>query len=269
MPMDISDFQLGKVITAIFKGPPGSGKTVAAASFPKPYFISTDGKIASIKQFYPKGNKYGPISYDITTNYWDTHQLIEPLQKSCPHETIIVDGLTKLSLFAIQHSIDYREEERGAGMTPQKKKEKEDMVKGLKRGELLLPEIEDYKAETQGLYQIIFKLKDLSARFGVHTILTAHVLDIEYESLTGKVKKIQSLLTGGKKVAAMIPGEYDEIYHFGMDKAVDGGVLGYFVKTRDDGDNFARTALPIPAKIEITNRTDFYDRLQLAIKNSI
>jgi len=250
--MKIKDLEFGGTIRALFKGPPGTGKTVAAGSFPHPYFLSVDGKVGSLKLFYP----HGDIEYDIFNDFWSVFQKLEELQRNCPYKTVVVDGLTKLSLMAMMHSMKYRPEERG------KDGDKNKDVKGHKRGELLLPEIEDYGAESMGLYQLIFKLEDLHARLNVNTILIAHVLEIEYEDLQHRKRKVQTLLTGGKKIAAGIPGEFDEIFHFELGRGLTADQsTGYHVLTHGDGDNFARTALPLPHEIDITDRTDFYDIL--------
>lgn len=247
--MHIRDYHQSDALFCLFKGEPSVGKTRALASFPKLYLISTDGSIGVIKRYFSDSD----IEFDVYTSFWDVYLKLEELQEKCPYRTVAIDSLTNLALFAIEHSIQFRQEDR-----TRNPKTKGDPL-GHRRGDFLLPEVEDYGSELRGLYQTTLKLKDIWNKHHVNVILTAHVLSVT-DAMTKKESR--TLLTAGKKIAGMIPVEFSEIYHFGVEGPllIGEGTRRYIVSTQHDGNDFARTSLPLPERFDITDR-NFYEVL--------
>lgn len=231
----------------LFKGEPGTGKTIAAGSYPNPYFISTDGKVGSLKLYYPTKDD---IEFNLFNTFWDVFEELERLQDSCFYKTVVLDSLTRTARLAMQHSIQFRPDDVQVGKGAKNKDEANLQLLGRRRGQLLLPEIADYGAESQGLWQVLYKLHAIHQRWGCNVILIAHV--IPSEGLKGESRAI---MTGGKKIATEIPGEFDEIYHFeARGGLVDTEGTHYLAHTQHAGKDFARTALPLDATMDFTNK---------------
>lgn len=197
--------------------------------------------------YYPERDD---IEFNIFNSFWDVFTELERLQENCPYKTIVLDSLTRTARLAMQHSLQFRPDDVQIG----KFKDGGERLSGRRRGQLLLPEMADYGAESQGLWQILYKLHAIKERWNCNIILIAHV--IPSDGLKGESR---SIMTGGKKIAAEISGEFDEIYHFSVYGGLtDNESCRYMVHTRHEGNDFARTALPLDATIDFTNK-NFYD----------
>src|SRR5690606_10464663 len=106
------DIDLGARIMALLIGPNGDGKSVAAASFPRPIkFFDFDGRMKSIKLFYPNddiqyvtvGAKAVPSKGIIS--FMRFCQEFEDLQDRCPHATVVLDSFTTLSNTTINYQL--------------------------------------------------------------------------------------------------------------------------------------------------------------------
>jgi hypothetical protein len=220
----------------LFKSEPGSGKSIAAASFPEPvYFFDLEGRMRSISNYY-RGMKKD-ISFD-TYRKEDLIKLVDKLEAiyaKCNYASVIIDPLTYLADMALMDMIRQK-----SGKTT-----KDGDAKGKKVGRFDVPVLEDYGGEAAILTQIILALAALPC----HIVLTAHVVN-DPTSKTAKRK----LLTGGSKVAAKIPGLFDEKYHFFTEPSfTPQEPPKYKVLTSASGEDFAGTALILPVEIDITN----------------
>ena len=213
------------------------GKSIAAASFPKPFIFDNDRRIKSVVNYWrPRGKE---VDYMHATNYIQVQQKLESFLSHCPYETIVYDGFTTggdMILRTMQTT-------RDAGQ------------KKILRGGIELLQIEDYGGESQGLKWIIETLKDISWRQNVHVICTAHVLETSSTNLKTQQTTIsRSLMTAGKKIAAALPVHFDEAYHFDVQEAFDPSEPPkYTIITRHVGQDWAKTALPLPMRIDFTN----------------
>ena len=63
---------------------------------------------------------------------------------------------------------------------------------------------------------------------------------------------------GAKKTVAEVPAYFDEAYHFDVNTGADGNPQ-YRVLTRNIGEDWAKTALPLPNEIDFTARPDGVD----------
>jgi AAA domain len=248
MPSTLEGMVIGEKLTCIFKGDPGTGKTIAAASFSAGkedvYFFDLDQRIrplvlhysnAELKD-YKKHIKFD--TYTGETAWGDLCSKLDSLISYNPYGTLCMDSLTALSRMLISLMLIARGE---AG------KQK------LKRGGVALTQIEDYSGEANGINQVIDALRVISGNgTKCNIIMTAHVIQVSEKSREGKISLSRYLVnSGAKKTVAEIPAYFDEAWHF--DVAV--GPTGrpqYRIITRNVGSDWAKTALPIPDEIDFT-----------------
>lgn len=234
----------------MFKGDPGSGKSIAAVSYPKPYVFDNDRRMKSVVNFWrPRGKEF---EYDYFDSFLKLNKRLEEFYGYCPFETLIYDGITTGSDQILQDMISTRDVS----------------AKKIKRAGIELLQIEDYGGEMRGLQVILDNLKAISFRWGVNVIVTAHILTTESTDIKTKVTTTsRSLLTAGKKIAAKLPVHFDEAYHFDVQTSLD--ILEgpkYTVVTRNTGWDWAKTALPIPTRIDFTNNS-LYDLIMAELKD--
>lgn len=233
----------------LFKGEPKTGKSIGAATWPKPmYIFDIDGRWRSIlasplikdKELIEidtfQSNEFGKVQ----------DQLNYLLQNPRKYKTIIMDSVTSLADMLIEYSIGYRD--------PKSTK--------MKTGSLNLTDISDFNTESKGLGEIINFGRAIPCNF----ILIAHVLEVTQNRITGEVIKTRTLLTAGKKVAAKLPAYFDEVWHFANESQPNVALPpNVTVLTRNAGEDFAGTIYPLPTKMDITNRS-LYDVFQARLK---
>lgn len=249
----LDNVKVGGPTLILLKGEPGLGKSVAAASYPKPmYIFDFESKMDSIVNYYKnivkKPEVLQGITYD-TYRSWDPAWLkLTQLGLTCPYKTIIWDSLTASAWLAIMSIVRFK----GEG--------------GKKVGTIKVAGIEDYGGEAAALNNTIDQFITLM-QMGVTVILTAHVLRVVEKPAGQAPTESRTLMTGGKKVAAGIPGYFHETYHFEID-TIDPATPHYIARTTHSGDDFARTSLPLPAKIDWTRKV-FYDEIQRILRENL
>lgn len=250
MPSGLDGMLIGDKLTCIFKGDPGVGKTIAAASFSEGlkdndvYFFDLDQRIRPLVLHlnHPdlKGYK-DAIKFDTYTGdtaWADLCKKLDGLISYNPYGTICVDSLTALSRILISLMLLARGE---AG------KQK------LKRGGVALTQIEDYSGEANGINQVIDAMRVISGNgTKCNMILTAHVIQVTEKSREGSISYSRTLVnSGAKKTVAEIPAYFDEAWHFDVGLGQTGRPQ-YKIITRNVGTDWAKTALPIPDEIDFT-----------------
>ena len=257
-----SDIVLGGRIMAMLKGDNGSGKTVLAASFPGPikFFMFDGSKLDVVKLFFPNRTD---IEYDIygarETKFRDSNgapvhikSLIQfadefnDLQDYCPWATVVLDSFTSFSVTCVTFQLDVRSTSEQANKKPLSSK-----------GGLVIPDFDEYKGETTLVTQTL----DVSKVLPCHVLWTAHPLPKLETSGSGagmKVTKSTSIAAYGAKTAAMAPSYFNEIWH--LETRSDSSVAGgrqRIVHVQTIGEQFAKTALPLPPSFDITNKPGF------------
>lgn len=251
--MKAVDYIDDKTLFALFKGDPGSGKSIAASTWLKKgpmYFFDFDGKIKAIINFWKKHNPelLKNLEFDHFNTYNEgAEKLAEFIDRGHPYTGGIAwDTLTT----SVDSLLTQVTDVKGGGKK---------LV-----GNIAVNEIEDYNAESAGLTRLIqhakFKLhKELKTNF----FLLAHVVRTQTTEIkTGNIIESRSLITAGKKVAAKIPGYFDEIWHFYNEKDMETGAIGYRVSTQNSGTDFARTSMNMPPILKITYPATLYDLVQ-------
>lgn len=257
-----SDIILGGRLMVMLKGDNGSGKTVLAGSFPGPikFYMFDGSKLDILKRFYPKRTDieydiYGPrrtrFRDPMTGQVTDIKSLLDfadefnRLQDRCDYATIVIDSFTSFSVTCVTFQLDVRSTggEKESKILPNKSK-----------GGLVIPDFDEYKGETTLVTQSL----DVSKVLPCNVIWTAHPLPKLETSGQGagmKVAKTTSIAAYGAKTAAMAPGYFNEVWHLEARSA--GGEVQRIVHTATVGDQFAKTALPLPGAFDITNKAGF------------
>src|SRR5579864_7329170 len=148
--MKLNDYQELNETMALFKGESGTGKTIAAASYPEPVYIaSMDGRIAPLKHFTPLKDK--DIDFDIFTDYRGALKKFEELANGNNYKTVVLDGLMGYSRLIIRHIM----EARGAATEIKIKGEKEPLTVGG----IPIMAINEYKGESSALFNMTMMLR--------------------------------------------------------------------------------------------------------------
>jgi len=249
-------------IFALFKGPSGAGKTVAALSFPNPYVFDFDHKMPAIaRKHFPKKS----IDYDVYTDI-DTvaNKLTDWINTgNCTYETLVFDSITAL-VRLIMNSIAAIKGES----TPQMLKTMKSTRGGSKMVELL--GFDYYNAEVRFIDWILSAAKILYSKQGnpKHIIFIGHIVEIRSKPniTTGLVTITRSIMTLGNKAPAMIPGEFDEVYMFGT-KEIGGASaqdpeskIHHYMTTVTAGEDDAKTAFNLARETDFTDGS-LYNKL--------
>ena len=235
----------------LLKGEAASGKSIAAASYPRPHYVlDFDGKTDQLYKYYPDIEPFlfvkRPTSRAAILSILGTIYNKNPAKGA----TLIVDSLTSMCVRIIESVKDSK------GI-------KTDNSGGTRivAGVPILTQ-EGYGVESSALTTIICtKLKELSRKMNV--VLIAHVLNDD--PVDGKVLR-RSLMTGGRKVAQMLPGDFKSVYHFVAKTGKRG--TQYLVHTRSTTMDFARTPdMHVPDELDLTGagrngKPSFYQLLQ-------
>lgn len=259
MPKTI-DIQLGGRIMVMLKGDNGSGKTVAAASFPGPikFFMFDGSKLDAVKSFYPSRadieyDIYGPREMKLRDSFGNPVHMksliqfaeeFNSLQDYCPYATIVLDSFTTFSVTCVTFQLDVRQSDK-------------DKRTALSKGGLVIPDFDEYKGETTLVTQSL----DVSKVLPCHVIWTAHPLPKLETTGSGnsmKVTKSSSIAAYGAKTAAMAPSYFNEVWHLDVRANPTPGAPPWRnLHTASVGEHFAKTALPLPPVIDITMRPAF------------
>lgn len=236
-------------LMCLFIGKPGSGKSVAIGSFPRPLYIyDFDGRIRALANFLGQKNtegiEYGSYSAD---NFLEFKRHFESLQNDNKYKTVAISSLTTLANSAIRHII----KSRGRA--------------GKIIGGYSVSDLEDYGGEDAIIKTILEIAKTLTCNF----IIEAHIMVWpEKDPKTNTSVMMSQLVTGGKKVAAVIPAYFDELYTFQQEVAIlSGEAPKYKVYPYGDSAYPGKTMLKLPASIDQTGGK-FYDTLMKHVKDN-
>lgn len=252
MSQSTNDETQDQGLLALFKGESGSGKSVAALSFPNVYVFDFDKKMPAIaRKHFP----WKDIHYDTFNDIFELSDKLCEFHDDCPYETLVADSFTALGNLII----------KSVGIT--KGESVEQAMKKLNKDKSVAAMGMDYySSEDRFITYFIQQLKSLWARPGNprHIIVTAHVVEVEQSNiLTGVVTKTRSILSKGRKPGPWLPTEFDNVYIFGL-KQPDLDSISRQVKrvclTESYGEDFAKCAYQFPAEIDFTNKS-LYEEL--------
>jgi hypothetical protein len=247
--MKANEYRDNKALFVLLKSEPGCGKSIAASSWLEKgpmYFFDFDGKIKAVINFWKKRNPsfLDKLEFDHFETYNEAVEKLESFIKDGHPYTggIVWDTLTT----SVDSLLVQVTDVKGGG--------------NKKVGGISVNEIEDYNAESSGLTRLVqhskFKLHKIH---NTNFFMLAHVVRTEEKNLkTQGVTVSRSLVTAGKKVAAKLPGYFDEIWHAYCDKDMNSGNVRYMITTQNVGDDFARTSCDLPKLMDVTYPKTLY-----------
>lgn len=232
---------------SLFKGEPGLRKSTCALSYPMPqYWISTDQKMEALvrpSRLWNLDTKQ--IDYDDYNNWDKPRKFLEGLQVNCKYKTIIIDSITSI----------------GDCMTSQVKKEKKDDKKGKSLGGIIVSGFDEFNAEAAAFQDLIALTKDIHKYHKINIIMIAHVIAARKDNDVNKLTHhSRTIVTGGEKISAKIASYMTEVYHFNIGTSFDADAEGnYELLTVHTGNDYARTSLDLPRKIQFNDKQLYKD----------
>lgn len=235
----IEDLEVGKTFFGLFKGAPGTGKSIAAHSFHKLgdcYTFDFDKKMIAIAARYRK-EKIN-FQYDqFDTVFKALDKLDQLANKHCPYGVVIWDGWHTFASLALQTVLETR--------APNKKR--------IGSGNIERYQIEDYGSEGRAIEQATNDLQKLSRNKGVHVVSIAHWRRVvSHNIMTGRDEIAEGLFIPGGKMAFSVPVPYDELYWFSVQTDMQGNSGQFMCETT--GAHETKTILNIPKEINWTNK---------------
>jgi len=254
-------------ISILLKSPYGFGKTIAACSMAVdgPIWLAYWDKQSPIEllTYYKKHRP--DILKNIDYDVYGAHNAAEYVNKlrrqikSTSYIGHVNDSVTMMTAAAVNWSLGFKNP-KGPKMDD----------KNNSNNPLFIPDYDEYKVETSMITQSL----DLCKAVNWNVIWTCHPLArIKVEDAGGKQKvtNTTSIVSYGNKVAGIIPGQFTEIYHLSFDNSWDTKTgemkTRRMVNTVGFGDDFAKTALNIPAEFDITDKL-FWECWKNAIKDN-
>lgn len=242
---------------ALFIGESGSGKTVAGASFPKPYEnLDFDGRIRGL--LGAPWIKRDEITYEVfnprelgmvdkVNKKLEYYPLAKQLNQPCPI-TLQLDSLTSECFAMVQESLKITHKPGGSGKD-----------KGKYLGTLAMSGPEDYGFEAQATYQIMAHLRSIPIP---NIIVTAHTVQ-KYGKIDSDNPFSESVVIGEKlsvrdKIGENIQIYFDHIFRFKRRGSQ------YFVQFRGDLARTSYSELP-DGEINVTGKA-LYDVMMEYIK---
>lgn len=245
-----SDLKIDGRFMGLFIGDNGCGKTVAAAGWPGPImFYDFDGRMQPVKLFYPKRTDIEYITVGIDPDsrnpnvigFMQFCQQFEDLQDRCKWGTVVVDSITALTATSVAFQLGIKTGRKGKVLA----------------GGIQVPTWDEFNGETMVVQQILEVAKILPC----HVIFTAHPVT-KSDIVGGTVKKARSIAAYGTKTPSLVPIYFNEIYRFAVEPPDSPNTPAKrSVMTQPDGFEMAKTALPLPPRIEITGKS-LYKRIQ-------
>jgi hypothetical protein len=244
--LKLSDQKLGARIVALITSPNGYGKSNLAASFARSgrtKFYDFDGRMQGVKFFSGDKPYIENVEYDTYNhkNFKKFQDEIEGLQIRCPYTCVVIDSLTNLSTTMITYQMQVK---GTAGKT-------------TKSG-VAVSTWDEINGETMMCSQMMDILKCLPC----HVILTAHPIKKTNVSGDGSIR-YDSITAYGNKVPSIIPTYFNEHWMIDLEASArtsDG--MKRFLYTQPTPKFDAKTALPLPDKIDITGNPDIYSLIQ-------
>ena len=256
MPESLDNYEVGKRLVGLLKGPPKSGKSIAACSFASKdnpmYVFDIDQRMESVVSFF---RRYDPdkLKYIFYDTYFTYQQIVDKLDamlqmQRVPYGNILIDSLTPLARMILTEMIEVRVSEAKADRNK----------KVNKSGNIAVNQVEDFNGETAGLSFVLATLR--SRKFEhMNIFLNAHVVEIsQYNIRENTTRTSRRLLTGGKGIAAEIPSYFNEIWHFRCEPDITGRptyVCMIRPSNMDEFNDFAGTSIQeLPDSVDFTGK---------------
>ncbi len=248
---DYLDHKPGMFLLA--KGDSGAGKTIGAMSFPNVHVEDMDRKLPNVALKHFRDRK--DISWNTISDIYQVAENITGFMNYCPYETLIYDSVTHLSTMCL-NAVGSAKGEAVIDMLRNVKKN----AKGNATSEMM--SYDYYNGETNFLARYFLDaIKALHSQPGnpKHVILIAHVITTESapDMKTKLITRSSSILTAGRKAAAVLPTLFDDSYHFCLrqdpNDQTGQAQMRRVCLTQASGEEFSKCSYNLPREIDFTN----------------
>ncbi len=254
---------------ALFVGPTGSGKSIAAASWPgRTLVLDFDNRFEPIVDWYPNRLKDFDVLVVNTTNFWsDFKPVINRVAESNPYQNVIVSGITSLSTTCVMLQM------LNKGAFKDWKDASKDDKKGSKitAGGVMVPTWDEFNGEAMLISTLLECLKSFNCNLFVEAHPTRR-MKIKPGGGEGSAEEYTSITTFGPKIESIIPTYFNEVWYFKSFVDFDSNskpIQKKLVYTRpNSGYAEAKTSiLKIPAVIDFSNNdategNNLYDKVK-------
>lgn len=235
-------------------GPPGTGKSQAAASFyeapgvtpERPFYVfDLTSKIDALKAAFPDAFAQGLITYD-TYRVRDFEKIFQKLNfiqkqpKDKRPKALSLDDLSAMNDMLLDTAFDIRKGKETAGVD--------------------IDEPGDYKFMARAITKILNAWREPEFD-DIHRFLITHEYEVRKDYVmgpkAGQTEFTRYTLIGGSKLGPKIPGYFNEVYEFKrLAPIASNGTPKFIVRTSpDDNSSLARSIIPgIPPELEVTRR---------------
>jgi hypothetical protein len=244
--MNTSEIRIGEKHLSLYKGAPGTGKSIAAHSFHvlgPTYTFDFDEKMDAVAGAY-KGVNFEYDQFEDVFKAMDRLADFRRMSESgrFPYKSIIWDGWHTFAMLALKSVLAVR--------APGKKRNVS--------GNIERYQIEDYGSEGRALDIATDDLKALY-RNGVNIITVAHWRRIAtYNIISKREEVVEGLFIPGGKIAFAVPIPYNELYWFSVESDLQGNSHQFMAETT--GIHETKTVLKVSPKINWTKK-NFYETL--------
>lgn len=241
-------------IMAQLIGPPGTGKSQAAASFyptctpERPFYVfDLTSKIDALKAAFPEAFEQGLITYDTyrVRDFEKIYQKLNFIQRQPQNKrpkAISMDDLSAMNDMLLDTAFDIRSGKE---------------VKGVD-----IDEPGDYKFMARAITKLLNAWREPEFE-DIHRFLITHEYEVRKDYVmgpkAGQTEFTRYTLIGGSKLGPKIPGYFNEVYEFRRKAPLASNQTPkFFIRTSpDDDSSLARSIIPeIPSEIEITRRKE-------------
>lgn len=257
--MDLFDLNPLDKYMALFTGASGSGKSVAIGSWldkGSVYYFDFDGRMNSVANWYQRrGLKKGQLLSDVygPDNLYQAMEKLDSFLDKCYHAAVVIDSFTAVTISAVTFSLKQRMKKGGNSLPTTSK------------GDLIIPDFDEYKGETVCVTMMLDMCKSLASK-GTAVFWTAH--PVQSLKIEGKNYSIQTKYAAyGEKSSSLIPIYFNEVYHFITPFDPIDGKRTRVCLTAPEGEVNAKTSLNLPPKIDWTNG-NFYQILSKLIEEN-
>lgn len=262
MPVSLKSEKYEEYFRALFVGRHGSGKTIAANSWPgKTLDIDFDNRHTPLLDWYQNtkiANDEIYVEVIDAYNWWTKFKpLINDLiTKFNPYQNVCVDSITNMSTTAVVMQVIAKGGDMSyAGKTDDQIKKAG--VGKVTQGGIVVPTWDEFNGEAMLFSTFLDVMKNIKSNF----FMTAH--PVKRIQIAGdKGVKYESITTFGPKVESIIPSYFDNIWYFDYDLVPDPEKPGINIIRRrvwtQPSDKYldAKSAIKgLPAVIDITDKS--------------
>lgn len=240
---------------ALFVGPTGRGKTIAASSWPgKTLIIDFDGRHRPVIDWFSERVKAGDFVAEIIgpENFWTKFKpLVNSLVQYNPYQNIILDGITSLTTTTVvMQMLAKGSFSNWTG--------KDSPGNKVTAGGIMVPTWDEFNGEAMIISTLLETLKSLQCNLFV----TAHPVQRTAIDKNKKGSRYTSIVTFGPKIESIIPTYFDEVWYFGYKVESDDKGIELIKRTCYTGPSEdymeAKTALKVPREMDYTDK-NLYD----------